>query len=188
MKNESCISSLMFCRKCKKIKLNVYDTHKSSSYKFLCDHCAKEEGVIDTCKSCGREGVAKELNQHGGYCHKCETDNITECEQCGVEIYKSDSSICEKCISGENKVCINCGGYFNKDKISSDNLCPKCSIKIHKRLSSSEVNEIVECIECGREVLVNDLNDKGLCVYCHCEGLESEIKKLKYKQKKRAYY
>ena len=69
-----------------------------------------------------------------------------------------------------------------KDKLSSDNLCSKCSIKIHKRLYDSGINEVVECIECGRESLVNDL-DNGLCIYCKCEVLERQIKRLRGKRK-----
>ena len=47
-----------------------------------------------------------------------------------------------------------------------------------RKLVDSGVNEVVECTECGRECYVNDL-DKGLCIYCKCEGLEAEIKRLK---------
>ena len=74
------------------------------------------------------------------------------------------------------------GEYFYKDELTSDNLCSKCSIKIHKRLRESNINEVVECIECGREVFVNDTKD-GLCIYCYSQELEEQIKKLKSKRK-----
>jgi len=144
--------------------------------------------ITRACIECGREGITTELLKHGGYCHLCENDNIVECELCGTETYSSNmtNGVCKKCATGENRECIKCGNYFNKENLTSDNLCPKCSIKIHKKLRSSQVNEIVECLECGREVLVNDLND-GLCIYCYSEGLEKEISKLK-KRKRKAYY
>lgn len=185
--NHSSLLTTTFCRKCKKLR-SCLETHTVSTYRFLCKECGKEEHLIGQCINCGREGIYSELLKHGGYCHLCENDNIIECDLCGVEVYKSNSidGICEKCATGENRECIKCGNYFSKDKLTSDNLCPKCSIRIHKRLRSSEVNEIVECIECGREVLVNDLNNNGLCIYCHCEGLENEIKKLK--RIKKAYF
>lgn len=188
MKNESCISSMLICRKCKLLKWTVYDTHGSSSYKFLCAKCAKEEDIISTCINCGREGVGEELNKFGGYCHKCENDNISECSLCGVETYNSNliDGVCPKCANGTNKPCNKCGEYFNKNKLSSDSLCPKCSIKLHKTLVDSGVNEVVECLECGRECYVNDL-DKGLCIYCKCDSLETEIKRLKKKKKSYGY-
>ena len=184
--NNSSIVTTTFCRKCHKLR-SCLETKSMIGYKFLCKECARNEDLIVSCISCGREAT-KEILKHGGYCHLCEHDNISECSLCGAEVYKSKltDGICNKCITGENKQCIKCGNYLSKDKLTSDNLCPKCSIRIHKKLRSSEVNEIVECIECGREVLVNDLNNNGLCIYCHCEGLENEIKKLK--RRKKAYY
>ena len=64
----------------------------------------------------------------------CEKDNISECSLCGAETYRSKliDGICNKCVTGENKQCTKCGEYFNKNKLSSDSLCPKCSIKLHK--------------------------------------------------------
>jgi DNA-directed RNA polymerase subunit RPC12/RpoP len=173
------------CRHCKKLR-SCLETNIVSNYRYLCKECAREENLVSECRSCGREGIYSELEKHGWYCHLCENDNIIECNLCGNEVYKTYAfnGICKKCINGKNKECIKCGNYFNKEKLTSDNLCPKCSIKIHKRLRSSQVNEIVECLECGREVLVNDLNN-GLCIYCYAGELESEIKKFK---KKKAYY
>ena len=184
--NNSSILTTTFCRKCKKLR-SCLETKSNSNYKFLCKECAKEEDLISNCISCGREGVASELLKHGGYCHLCEKDNITECSLCGAEAYNSNliDGVCPKCANGTNKPCIKCGEYFNKNKLSSDSLCPKCSIKLHKRLIDSGVNEVVECISCGRESLVNDL-DNGLCIYCKCDSLEAEIRKLK--KRKKAYY
>lgn len=185
--NESCISGMLFCRKCKKLKWNVYDTHSVSEYKFLCDKCASEENVLGACRSCGREGIKGELNKYGGYCHKCENDNIIECKFCGAEVYYHNTieGICNKCATGKKKACAKCNTYIDTKNLSSDGLCTKCSIKLHKKLRESNVNEIVECVECGREVYVNDLKDKsGLCIYCYSNELEYEIKKLKKKKKK----
>lgn len=186
--NNSCISHMIFCRKCKRLTLSTYETSSVSEYKFLCKKCLDEEGLIGECRNCGREGVSGVLNEHGGYCHKCEDDNIIECVNCGSETYKHQGLYCEKCLSGENKQCIKCGNYFSTSNLTSDSLCEKCSIKIHKKLRSSQVNEVVECLQCGREELVNNMNDKGLCIYCQCEDLVDEIKKLKRKKKKKAYY
>lgn len=185
MNNSSWLTTT-FCRKCKKVR-SCLETNAVSEYRYLCKECAKGEHLTSECISCGREGILQELLKHGGYCHLCENSNITECELCGAETYSHNTTdgICNKCSSGENKECIKCGNYFNKEALSSDSLCIKCSIKIHKRLKNSQVNEVVECLECGREILVNDTND-GLCIYCYAEDLEYEIKKLK-KKKVKAY-
>lgn len=182
--NNSSIVTLTFCRRCKKLR-NCLETNSVSKYRFLCKECGREEQLVSECINCGREGISKELLQHGGYCHLCENDHVIECELCGAEAYRHTGQMCKKCATGENKQCTKCGSYFNKEKLTSDNLCTKCSIKIHNKLRSSQINEIVECIECGREVFVNDLSSEGLCIYCQCKSLEIEIKKLK--KKKKAY-
>lgn len=183
--NNSSIVTTTFCRKCYRLR-SCLSTKSMSNYSYLCKECAKENDLVIECINCGREAT-KDIINHGGYCHLCENDNISECSLCGAEVYNSNltDSVCYKCIEGKNKPCTKCGEYFNKDKLSSDSLCPKCSIKLHKTLIDSGVNEVVECLECGREALVNDL-DKGLCIYCKCEGLEAEIRKLK--KRKKAYY
>lgn len=185
--NNSAWLTTTFCRKCYRLR-SCLETNNVSTHRYLCKECAKEEHLISTCINCGREGIASELLKHGGYCHLCENNNIVECKLCGAEIYNSNSidGVCKKCITGQNKQCIKCGTYTNSKKLSKDGLCDKCSIKIHKVLKSSKVNEVVECLECGREIYINDINDKGLCIYCKCDGLETEIKKLK--KRKKAYY
>lgn len=176
--NNSSVVTTTFCRKCFKLR-SCLETRTVSNYSFLCKECARSENLVLECIECGREAT-KDILNYSGYCHLCYKDNLTECDLCGRELYNNQliDGICNKCASGENRECIKCGEYFPKNKLSSDSLCSKCSIKIHKHLRESQVNEIVECIECGREVLVNDLKD-GLCIYCKCEGLETEIKRLK---------
>lgn len=176
--NNSSIVTTTFCRKCYKLR-SCLDTKRISNYSFLCKECARDEDLVVECIECGREATT-DIFKHGGYCHLCERKNILECDLCGTETYNSNlvNGICNKCQEGINKPCTKCGEYFHKDKLSNDNLCPKCSIKIHKSLIDSGINEVVECVECGRESLVNDL-DKGLCIYCKCDSLESEIKMLK---------
>ena len=183
--NNSSIVTTTFCRKCYKLR-SCLSTKSISNYSFLCKECAKSNDLVIECINCGREAT-KDILNYGSYCHLCYRDNITECSLCGAEAYNSNLiyGVCPKCANGQNKPCTKCGEYFNKNKLSSDSLCPKCSIKIHKHLRESNVNEVVECLECGREALVNDL-DKGLCIYCKCEDLETEIKKLK--KRKKAYY
>lgn len=174
-----------FCRKCKKLK-SCLETKNISEYKYLCKDCAKGEDLISNCLECGREGITDELMLHGGYCHLCEGDNIGECVLCGAEKFKSDMNgdTCWDCINGRNKPCVKCGEYYPVDKLTVDELCFKCALEVHSVLSSSGVNEVVECLSCGRETLVNDL-DKGLCIYCKCDSLESQIKRLK--KRKKAY-
>ena len=184
--NNSSIVTTTFCRKCYRLR-SCLDTKSMSSYSYLCKSCTREEGLVFECTSCGREAT-KDILNYGGYCHLCYRDHIEECDLCGAETYSSklNNGICNKCEAGENKPCNKCGEYFHKDKLSNDNLCSKCSIKIHKKLVDSGVNEVVECTVCGRECYVNDL-DKGLCIYCKCEGLEAEIKRLKKKKKAYGY-
>lgn len=184
--NNSCLLTTTFCRKCKKLR-SCLETNSVSNYRFLCKECLKEEGISGECRSCGREGVESLLKKHGGYCHLCINDNIIECSLCGSEAYyhKMNNGICNKCETGKNKPCAKCGEYTKASNLTGDGLCSKCAIKIHKRLKDSEVNEIVECLECGREVYVNDLNKEGICIYCHADGLENEIKMLK--KRKKAY-
>ena len=178
-----------FCRKCKKLR-GCLDTHSVSGYRYLCKECAAEEQLVSACRSCGREGILKLLNKQGGYCWKCYGDNIQECSLCGAEEYshKVDDGVCNKCSTGKNRPCIKCGSYMNANKLSSDGLCDKCSVVIYKTLKDSKVNEVVECLECGRECYVNDLSD-GLCIYCYSEGLEAEISRLKKRinKKKKSY-
>ena len=180
--NNSSIVTTTFCRKCYKLR-SCLSTKSMSNYSFLCKECARDEDLIVECIVCGREATT-DILKHGCYCHLCEHDNISECSLCGAETYsnKLNNGICNKCNEGTNKPCDKCGEYFHKDKLTSDNLCSKCSIKIHKKLRDSEVNEVVECVECGRESLVNDLSN-GLCIYCKCDSLEAEIKRLKGKRK-----
>ena len=184
--NNSSIVTTTFCRKCYRLR-SCLSTKSMSSYSYLCKSCAKDEDLVIECINCGREAT-KDILNYGGYCHLCYRDHIEECDLCGAETYsnKLDNGICNKCATGENKPCNKCGEYFSKDKLTGDNLCSKCSIKLHKKLRDSGVNEVVECIECGREVLVNDL-DKGLCIYCKCEVLEAEIKRLKKRKKSYGY-
>ena len=180
--NNSSIVTTTFCRKCYKLR-SCLSTKNMSNYSFLCKDCARNEDLVIECINCGREAT-KDILNYSGYCHLCYKDHIAECEQCGAETYSNKliDDICIKCVTGENRACNKCGEYFSKDKLSSDNLCSKCSIKIHKKLRDSEVNEVVECVECGRESLVNDLSN-GLCIYCKCDSLEAEIKRLKGKRK-----
>ena len=180
--NNSSIVTTTFCRKCYKLR-SCFDTKKISSYNFLCKECARINDLVIECMNCGREATT-EILKYGGYCHLCYRDNISECSLCGFETYNSNliNGICITCAEGENKLCIKCGGYFNKNKLSSDGLCSKCSIKIYKNLIDKGMNDVVECVQCGRESLVNDL-DQGLCIYCKCESLEVEIKKLKKNRK-----
>lgn len=184
--NNSSIVTTTFCRKCYKLR-SCLSTKSMSNYSYLCKECARNQDLIVNCISCGREATT-DILKHGCYCHLCEHDNISECSLCGAETYNNKliDGVCNKCIEGKNKPCSKCGDYFSKDKLTSDSLCPKCSIKLHKRLIDSGVNEVVECIECGRESLVNDL-DKGLCIYCKCEGLEAEINRLKKRKKAYGY-
>ena len=179
--NNSSILTTTFCRKCYRLR-SCLDTKSMSSYSYLCKSCTREEGLLLECTSCGREAT-KDILNYGGYCHLCYRDHIEECDLCGAETYSSklNNGICNKCATGENKPCNKCGEYFHKDKLSNDNLCSKCSIKIYKKLRDSGVNEVVECVECGREVLVNDTKD-GLCIYCYSQELEVQIKKLKRKK------
>ncbi|MGL5713695.1 MAG: hypothetical protein ACRCX2_11800 [Paraclostridium sp.] len=174
-----------FCRKCKKLR-ECLNTNAYTNYKYLCKECAREEKLLSECRECGREGLKKLLDKQGGYCWHCHSDNIAECELCGKEVYTHNitvDKVCSKCATGKNKACEKCGTYVSSNKLSSEGLCEKCSIEIYKILTDSNVNEVVECIECGREALVNDLHE-GLCIYCYSETLENEIKKLK---KKKAY-
>ena len=184
--NNSSIVTTTFCRKCFKLR-SCLSTKSMSNYSFLCKECAKENDLVIECINCGREAT-KDILNYSGYCHLCYSDNLTECNLCGKELYKNQliNGICYKCESGENRECIKCGEYFPKNQLTSDSLCSKCSIKIHKHLRESNVNEVVECIECGRECYVNDL-DKGLCIYCKCDSLETEIKRLKKKKKSYGY-
>ena len=184
--NNSSMVTTTFCRKCHKLR-SCLDTKSMSKYNYLCKECARGEDLVTECINCGREAT-KDILKHGGYCHLCEKDNISECSLCGAETYNNKlvDGICNKCQEGINKPCNKCGEYFHKDKLTSDSLCSKCSIKIHKKLVDSGLNEVVECTECGRECYVNDL-DNGLCIYCKCEGLKAEIKSLKH-IKKRVYY
>lgn len=124
--NNSSILTTTFCRKCKKLR-SCLETKSNSNYKFLCKECAKEEDLISNCISCGREGVASELLKHGGYCHLCEKDNITECSLCGAEAYNSNliDGVCPKCANGTNKPCIKCGEYFKRNG-SYGHLPTKC--------------------------------------------------------------
>ena len=184
--NNSSIVTTTFCRKCHKLR-SCLETKSMSKYSYLCKSCAKEEDLVVECISCGREAT-KDILNYSGYCHLCYKDNISECDLCGKELYNNQliDGACAQCADGTNKACNKCGEYFHKDKLSSDNLCNKCSIKIYKHLRESKVNEVVECLECGRECYVNDLSN-GLCIYCKCECLEAEIKRLKKKKKAYGY-
>ena len=183
--NNSSIVTTTFCRKCHKLR-SCLDTKSMSKCSYLCKECARGEDLVIECINCGREAT-KDILKHGGYCHLCEKDNISECDLCGAETYNNKlvNGMCSKCNNGTNKPCTKCGEYFHKDKLTNDGLCSKCSIKLHKKIKDSGLNEVVECVECGRECYVNDL-DNGLCIYCKCEGLKAEIKKLK-RIRKRAY-
>lgn len=184
--NNSSIVTTTFCRKCKKLR-SCLETRTLSNYSYLCKECARNQDLVIECMNCGREAT-KDILNYGGYCHLCYRDNISECDLCGAEAYNSNliDGVCNKCATGKNKPCTKCGEYFNKNKLSSDSLCPKCSIKLHKTLIDSGVNEVVECIECGREILVNDSNN-GLCIYCYAGDLEIQIKRLKKRKKAYGY-
>ena len=136
--NNSSIVTTTFCRKCKKLR-SCLETNVISDYRYLCKQCTKEEDLLVTCINCGREATT-DILKHGGYCHLCERENISECDLCGAEVYNNNliDGICSKCATGENRECIKCGNYFSENKLTSDNLCPKCSIKIHKKLIFSK--------------------------------------------------
>ena len=185
--NSSCIYVFTFCRKCKKLR-DCLETDSVSRYRFLCKHCLREEGLSGECRSCGREGIESLLRKHGGYCHLCINDNIVECDLCGSEVYSHNinNGICNKCESGKNKPCIKCGDYVKSSKLTSDDLCEKCAIAIYKTIKKSKVNEVVECLECGREAYVYDLHE-GLCIYCYSQELECKINRLNRRVKRKSY-
>lgn len=184
MNNSSWLTTT-FCRKCKKLK-SCLETNSVSNYRYLCKECAEGEHLISNCISCGREGITSQLMEHGGYCHLCEDNNIIECQLCGAEKFRSDSDgyTCYDCLNGKNKPCIKCGDYYPNDKLTVDELCFKCALVVHSRLTTSNVNEVVECLICGREAHVNDLKD-GHCLHCYVGSLEGEIRRLK--RRKKAY-
>ena len=87
---------------------------------------------------------------------------------------------------------------MNNSSIVTTTFCRKC-YKLRSCLDTKSISNynylckecarvedlVVECIECGRESYVNDL-DEGLCIYCKCDSLERQIKRLK--GKKKSYY
>ena len=148
--NNSSIVITTFCRKCHKLR-SCLDTKSMSKYNYLCKDCARGEDLVIECINCGRESTL-EILKHGGYCHLCEKDNISECSLCGAETYNNKlvNGMCSKCNNGTNKPCTKCGEYFHKDKLTNDGLCSKCSIKLHKKIKDSGLNEVFECINCVR--------------------------------------
>ena len=115
--NNSSIVTTTFCRKCKKLR-SCLETNAISDYRYLCKQCTKEEDLLVTCINCGREATT-DILKHGGYCHLCERENISECDLCGAEVYNNNliDGICSKCATGENKPCAKCGDYFKADKL-----------------------------------------------------------------------
>lgn len=174
--NNSAILTTTFCRKCKKLR-SCLESNTVSNHKFLCKKCADNDGVLSNCVLCGREGIAKELNKHGGFCHLCEKENTMNCKQCGKEIYVSNRTddMCNECFSGINVACRRCGDYVNKNKLANDKLCEKCNITVFKKKTRQKADEVMECFQCGREQHINNM-ENGLCVFC-CKDVE--IKRLK---------
>ena len=74
--NNSSIVTTTFCRKCKKLR-SCLETNAISDYRYLCKQCTKEEDLLVTCINCGREATT-DILKHGGYCHLCERENISE--------------------------------------------------------------------------------------------------------------
>jgi hypothetical protein len=171
-----------FCRECKKLR-SCYYTMDVAEHRYLCKECASD--YIDSCKDCGREGV-KDLFK-GGYCDHCVDNNLGECKHCGTEEYKHnmEDGICYKCQSGTNKPCIKCNDYFNAEDLH-EGLCDKCRIKVFRRKQKQKVDEVSECMECGREQHINQM-ENGLCMFCYKEGEIMKLKNEMKKIKKRVY-
>ncbi|CEP94643.1 Uncharacterised protein [[Clostridium] sordellii] len=75
--NNSCYYTFTLCRCCRKFKKCLIGKG-ISDYSYICLDCAADKNIIGSCISCGREGLSKELRKHGGYCHLCENENISE--------------------------------------------------------------------------------------------------------------
>ena len=76
------------------------------------------------------------------------------------------TTFCRKCY--KLRSCL-----YTKSMSNYSFLCKECA---------KNENLVVECTECGREILVNDTKN-GLCIYCHCDSLEMKINKLKKKKR-----
>ena len=75
------------------------------------------------------------------------------------------TTFCRKCY--KLRSCL-----YTKSMSNYSFLCKQCA---------KNEDLVIECIECGREALVNDIKD-GLCIYCYTRELEIQIKKLKRKK------
>lgn len=179
-KHDANWTTTTFCRKCKKLR-SCYSTSTISEHRYLCKSCASE--YISTCRNCGREGLKDLLDKQDGMCGFCLDDSTVECDYCGKEglayKLKLNNGMCSDCQSGKNQQCDKCKSYYNVDELENG-LCEKCRIKIFKRKQSNNVDEVVECMECGREQHIKNMKD-GLCMFCY---KEEEIIKLKKDMKK----
>ncbi|MEG1312480.1 MAG: hypothetical protein RSD47_10810 [Romboutsia sp.] len=117
----------------------------------------------------------------------CEKDNIIECSLCGKETYTSkiqSENICINCAFGFNEACVKCGEYHKKEELNKDGLCSKCNMKVFKKKFKDNIDEVFECVECGREQHISNM-ENGLCVFCykdeHIDRLKDDIKYLKRK-------
>lgn len=183
-KHDANWTTTTFCRKCKRLR-SCYSTKQVSEYSYLCKSCAYEH--ISVCNNCGRECLSKLLDVQEGLCGFCLDDHIVECEFCGKEGYayqlKLYDGMCIDCQTGKNEQCSKCKIYCKRDNLE-DGLCNKCRVKLFKQKQKNKVDEVFECMECGREQHIKYMND-GLCIFCYKEDeiikLKKDIKKLRKK-------
>lgn len=185
-KHDANWTTTTFCRKCKKLR-SCYNTSTISEYRFLCKSCASDH--IITCKNCGREGLKQLLDMQDGVCGFCLDDSIVECDYCGQEGFayklKLSNGMCIDCQSGTNQQCDKCKSYYKVEDLH-DGLCEKCRITIFKSKQKRKVDEVVECMECGREQHIKDMKD-GLCIFCYKDEELIKLKKDIKKIRKRVY-
>lgn len=185
-KHDANWTTTTFCRKCKKLR-SCYNTSTISEYRFLCKPCTSDH--ITTCKNCGREGLKQLLDMQDGLCGFCLDDSIVECYYCGKEGFayklKLSNGMCIDCLSGRNQQCDKCKSYYKVDDLH-DGLCEKCRITIFKSKQKRKVDEVVECMECGREQHIKDMKD-GVCIFCYKDEELIKLKKDIKKIRKRVY-
>lgn len=173
-----------------------YPRHCEGCGKFKWCHVFMRWGPeVDYCKDCEPNNTTRCLHcdelvgipqTKEGYCLKCVHRVITECRECGREYLPTqlnDEGVCNGCLTEEIKQCKKCKCYFDREELSVDDQCIKCNIKIIKKKKKEEVDEVVECLECGRESHIKDVNNKGLCEICE---MKEEIYQFKKKLKSKS--
>lgn len=130
----------------------------------------RELGVIDYCKSCGKEYIVKGAIQY--LCPQCQSDRKARESKEGSAKYREKvKNSCDKLSHIGIMLCRNCGKVFPY-KEGERKICPDCLSKIWTQTPRQgvKIGDVCKCQMCGEEFTATHSQQK----FCKSCSLKSD--------------